>query len=124
MNKYKLIGRNIPSSKNAKQWTGKMLINNKLTLDFYKWAVPKIAEMKSDLLEELKTKEKPYKFHFHFVRDSARKWDFANIVQSVSDLLVKCNVIEDDNTKIYIPIYDGEEITRIKSDAGCTFWIE
>ncbi|MBR6043967.1 MAG: hypothetical protein IKP37_15210 [Paludibacteraceae bacterium] len=124
MKTFKLIGKNVPSSKNAKQWTGKMLISNKLTQDYYKWAVPKLAELKPDILSELETKEKPYRFHYTFIRDSARRWDFANIVQSISDLLVKCNVIPDDNTKVYIPIYEGEELTRDKSDAGCTFWIE
>lgn len=124
MKTFKLIGKNVPSSKNAKQWTGKMLISNKLTQEYYKWAVPKLAELKPDILAELEGKEKPYRFHYTFIRDSARRWDFANIVQSISDLLVKCNIIEDDNTKVYIPIYDGEELTRDKSDAGCTFWIE
>ena len=124
MKTFELIGKNVPSSKNAKQWTGKMLINNKLTLDFYRWGVQEIQKFKSDLLEELKTKEKPYKFHFYFYRDSARKWDFANIIQSVSDLLVKSNIIEDDNTRIYIPVYDGEQITRDKTESGCTFYVE
>ena len=124
MKTFKLIGKNVPSSKNAKQWTGKMLISNKLTQEYYKWAVPKIAELKPDLLSELEGKEKPYRFHYTFIRDSARRWDFANIVQSISDLLVKCNVIPDDNTKVYIPIYEGEELTRDKADAGCVFWIE
>lgn len=124
MKTFKLIGKNVPSSKNAKQWTGRRLISNKLTQEYYKWATPKIAEIKSDILSELENKETPYRFHFTFIRDSARRWDFANIVQSISDLLVKCNIIPDDNTKVYIPVYDGEELTRDKSDAGCVFWIE
>lgn len=121
--KYSLIGKNIPSSKNNKMWTGKMLINNKLTMQFYKWAEPIIQAMKPDILQELAEKTKPYKFHFYFYRDSKRRWDFANIVQSISDMLVYNGVVEDDNTKIYIPVYDGEEVTD-KNHAGVTFYIE
>jgi len=49
----------------------------------------------------------PVRCHFYFYRESRRKFDYVNLIQSVQDLLVKAGIIEDDNADLFIPVVDG-----------------
>tara|TARA_R110002012_G_scaffold59679_1_gene156285 strand:- start:4446 stop:4820 length:375 start_codon:yes stop_codon:yes gene_type:complete len=97
------INGNVPSSKNSKQWTGRMLIKSKTTR-VYEAATEKVwKENKDRFIEMLAGKEKPYVVGFYFVRGSRHKYDWVNPVQTVQDLMVKHEWIEDDNTTIMVP---------------------
>ena len=107
------IGKNVPSSKNGKRWTGKILIKNKLCQEYIKWAQP-MFQINRPIWEKMKEEhpERPLKVEFYFYRDSKRKWDFINIVQIVADMMQTEGWLENDDTTNFIPIYAGEEVTN------------
>lgn len=106
------IKGNIPSSKNSKQWTGKMLINSKTVRNYinnygYQWtSLENIESFKS----MIKDRVKPYKIGFYFIRDTARKFDYINAAQLPCDLMVKAGMIDDDNCNEIIPVFLGYEV--------------
>lgn len=118
----KLIGRNSASSKNARQWTGKFLIKNKLSLSYEKFALPLLIDQLPIWNEMIKDKEPPYHVGFYYYRDSRRRWDFHNICALLSDLMVKASYIEDDNVNYFIPYYIGSEVVK-KEKSGVKFKI-
>lgn len=71
----------------------------------------------------IQNKPLPLKVSFYFYRDSKRKWDFVNIVQVIADLMQKEGYLIDDDTKNFIPLYAGEEVTT-KKEAGVIITIE
>lgn len=117
------IKGNIPSSKNSKQWTGKMLINSKTVRNYinnygYQWtSLENIESFKS----MIKDKVKPYKIGFYFIRDTARKFDYINAAQLPCDLMVKAGMIDDDNCNEIIPVFLGYEVD--KKNAGVKIFI-
>lgn len=113
---------NVPSSKNSKQWTGKFLISSKTTRTYQKntewlWAKwrPTFKAWTNDL-------PKPYRVHFRFVRDSHRKFDYVNPLQTVQDLMVKHKWIEDDNADELLPVLEPYRYS--KEYPGVEIWIE
>lgn len=112
------IKGNVPSSKNSKQWTGKMLINSKTVRNYinnygYQWYSLENIELFKNMI---KNRIKPYKIGFYFIRDTARKFDYINAAQLPCDLMVKAGMIEDDNCNEIIPIFLGYEVD--KKNAG------
>jgi len=108
------IPTNTASSKNGKQWTGEILISSPL-VQKYKLLTKKYftnEELKNKFLSMQKGKRKPYKIGFYLVRDSRRRWDFHNIVQLPFDLMVEYGWLEDDNTKVCIPVFLGEHVDK------------
>jgi len=71
----------------------------------------------------IQNKPLPLKVSFYFYRDSKRKWDFVNIVQVLTDLMQKEGYLIDDDTKNFIPLYKGEEVTT-KKESGVIITIE
>jgi hypothetical protein len=66
-------------------------------------------------------KEKPYKIGFHFVRGSKHKYDFNNANQLIADLLTAHDIIEDDDTTVFLPFpmeIDGEYSSYSKENPG------
>ena len=55
--------------------------------------------------ELIKNKEVPYKIEFTFIRNSRRKFDYINPCQTVQDLMVKHDWIEDDNMDNLLPYF-------------------
>lgn len=111
------IGKNTPSSKNARRWVGKRLIKNKLSLDYEKWLLPQLIEKKAAWDEATKNLEFPYEIEFFFYRDSKRKFDYINVLQIIADLLQKAEYLKDDDAYHFIPIFKGFEVTT-KEKAG------
>ena len=70
------IPGNVPSSKNGKQWTGRILINSKATRAY------------------IKNSTEFYKF------------DYINPTQTIHDVMVKFNWLKDDNCEEIIPIFE------------------
>lgn len=112
------IKGNIPSSKNSKQWTGKMLINSKTVRNYinnhgYQWYSLENIELFKNMIKD---RVKPYKIGFYFIRDTARKFDYINAAQLPCDLMVKAGMIDDDNCNEIIPVFLGYEVD--KKNAG------
>lgn len=102
-------GRNVPSSKNNKKWTGKILIKNKLSLDYEKWSAPLFLQNKRKWKQQMT--EYPVNVEFYFYRDSKRRFDYINCLQIIADLMQFHGYIEDDDADHFIPIFSGYEVT-------------
>lgn len=124
MSKEFFIAGNVPSLKNGKVKTKWGLIASKAVRRYQKerggqWFDEKFRE---EFLEQFKDKEFPIKLHMYFVRDSKRKFDYVNACQLPLDLLVKSNLLPDDNADYVVPVFDGYHID--KQNSGIRFYIE
>lgn len=119
-----LIGQNVPSKKNSKIVTkSKRVISSKLVQYYERWATPLLKQQLPTWQQMVQNKPLPLKVSFYFFRDSKRKWDFVNIVQVIADLMQKEGYLIDDDTKKFIPLYAGEEVTT-KKEAGVIITID
>lgn len=112
------IGKNVPSSKNSKTWTGKILIKSKLCQQYIKWAEP-LFKAQKDEWEKMKQEhtERPLMVGIYFYRDSKRKFDFNNVSQILCDMMTANDYIEDDNINEMVPVYLGHEVVK-KEQSG------
>ena len=110
------IPGNVPSSKNSKRWTGKMLINSKTVMNYIKESQGYYLQYKSQFKQEIKQREYPVKISFQFIRKSRHKFDYINPAQTVQDLMVKNGWIKDDNADYMIPVF--EEYKYDKENPG------
>lgn len=110
------IPGNVPSSKNGKIKTRCGLISSKLTRDWIANTRGHFILHRAKFLEALKGKEKPYKIGFLFTRDSKRKFDYVNPLQTVQDQMVACGWLEDDNMEILLPVF--EPYAYVKNRGG------
>jgi hypothetical protein len=119
MNEWlEFTGLNVPSSKNSKTWTGKILIKSKLCQRYIKWAEPLFKANKPLWESQIqKVEQLPIKVEFYFYRDSKRHWDFINILQIIADIMQAEGYLENDDTTHFIPYYTGEEVVK-KDKAG------
>jgi len=109
------IPYNVPSSKNSKQWTGKMLIHSKTTRTYIKNTkqlyIKSKEEFDKQLIQVLGSSNiephLPLHIDMFFLRSSKRKFDYINPAQTVQDLMVKYGWIEDDNCDIIVPHFSG-----------------
>ena len=110
------IPGNVPSSKNGKRWTGKYLIHSKTVMNYIKHSKEHWVNNKFRFLELLEDKDIPYNISFKFIRNSKRKFDYINPCQTVQDLMVKYEYLQDDNCKYIIPSFEPYEVS--KDNAG------
>jgi len=115
------IPGNVPSSKNSKQWTGKMLINSKATRKYISNTRIYYMKNKMKFRKMLKNKRRPYKIYFKFIRGTKHKFDYLNPAQTVQDLMVKNGWIMDDNCDEMMPIFDKYEYD--KNNCGVHIWV-
>ena len=113
MNSFFILG-NVPSSKNGKRWTGKYLIHSKTTMRYIKETKDDYLRLRKDFTEELKKHKPPYTISFKFIRNSKRKFDYVNPLQTVQDLMVKYHWIEDDNANFLLPVFETYEYNKVK----------
>jgi len=106
------IPGNVPSSKNSKRWTGKYLINSKTVMNYIKNTKDIWLENKDCFLSMIENKEMPYTISFKFIRNSRRKFDYINPAQTVQDLMVKYDYIEDDNCDCMVPCFEQYEYNK------------
>lgn len=106
------IPGNVPSSKNSKTWTGKFLVNSNVTTRYIKTTESYWQEYRPRFLEAVSGLTKPYRIGFLFVRDSRRRFDYINPMQSVADLMVKHKWIEDDNADILLPYFEPYQYSK------------
>ena len=75
-------------------------LEQQLMLNKYKW------------LKEIENRPKPLKIGFRIYRKTKRAWDWLNIGQGISDLMVKCGWLPDDNVYEYIPMLIDWEVDK------------
>lgn len=121
MNKLYFIEGNVPSSKNSKRWTGKRLISSANTFKYKKSSKDHFLSIKEMLLNELKELEKPYFIGFHLVRKTKHKYDFINPLQTIQDIMVELELLDDDNVSVMYPLplkVNGKFTTYDKENPG------
>lgn len=106
---------NVPSSKNSKQWTGRMLIQSKTVRNYLKQYEIQYKIKAKEFKEMIKNKKKPYYIGFYFIRDSKRKFDYNNLTQLPQDLMVKNGWLDDDNADYIVPIGLGYTVDKAKA---------
>lgn len=97
------IKGSVPSSKNGKRWTGNRLIHSKATMNYIKASKGQWIENKEKFQKMLEGKKKPYVIGYHFVRGTRHKYDWVNPVQTVQDLMVSYEWLEEDYVDIMFP---------------------
>ncbi len=110
------IPGNCPSSKNSRIWTGRFLVDSKLTKEYRKNVHLIFIMKKEEFLRDIENKEKPYLIGLYFNRKSRHRFDYHNSSQILMDLMVEYGWIEDDDADNVKPIYIGYEYN--KEDPG------
>lgn len=112
MNSKIFIHGNVPSSKNSKIWTGRFLVNSKVTSRYIKATKDQWLDNKAKFEKMLKGKTAPYNVCLYFHRDSKRRFDLINATQILFDLMQEYEWIEDDSAYIITPVYEGFEVNK------------
>lgn len=134
---YLFISGSVPSLKNSKVKTSKGIFSSKavnkyiraLGIQSYSSSKKIVKTYVARENEFEKTREyfkkylikTPYKIGFHFVRGSKHRYDFNNANQLISDLLTAHDIIEDDDTTIFLPFpmeINGEYSSYSKENPG------
>jgi hypothetical protein len=110
----------VPSSKNSKVWTGKFLVSSKLVTKWTKLTKQHFEINRDNFLRLIEDKDCPLRIRFTFVRDSRRKFDYINPLQTIQDAMVRHKWIPDDNCDIMIPEFGLYSVD--KDNPGV--WIE
>jgi hypothetical protein len=100
------ISGNVPSSKNSKRWTGRMLINSKTVMGYKKKVKAEFEAYRKTFRDMGKGKPLPYHIKLTFVRDSKRLFDLINMAQVIFDLMQEYDWIDDDNYQNVVPVFD------------------
>ena len=108
------IAGNVPSSKNSKRWTGKMLINSKTVMKYIKDTDMQYKTFKTDFKKLIAGKELPVIVSFKFIRGTRHRFDYVNPAQTVQDLMVKYDWLEDDSSDHLLPMFDEYEYSKDK----------
>ena len=106
------IAGNVPSSKNSKRWTGKMLINSKTVMKYIKDTDKQYKRFRSDFQGMIRGMNFPIIVSFKFIRGTKHRFDYINPAQTVQDLMVKNEWIEDDNMNFIIPHFEPYEYDK------------
>ena len=109
------IAGNVPSSKNSKVWTCKYLVHSKTVTNYIKNTKEDWINNKEKFEELVQDKEIPYKIEFTFIRNSRRRFDYINPCQTVQDLMVKYDYIQDDNCDCIIPSFGEYKYNKEES---------
>lgn len=131
------IKGNVPSLKNSKVKTSKGIFSSptvnryirSLGIQNYSASRKQVKGYATRRNEFLDTKSyfekyltvKPYKVGFHFVRGSRHKYDFNNANQIIADLMTAHDIIEDDDTTVFLPFpleIDGKYDSYSKENPG------
>lgn len=117
------INGNVPSSKNGRVFNRKLKRSfpSKQTQRFVKESKQSFDDNKELFQTLISGKSKPYLIGFHFVRGSKHKYDFINPCQTIQDLMVDYEWIDDDNVTEMFPVpfeVDGQLSTYDKENPG------
>lgn len=100
--------------KNRDKYPRPFVISSEAYLKWMKFAGQQLLLYKNDynnwiIKHPLKY---PIRISFYFIRKTARKWDWPNMIQGPLDLLVDMGFIEDDDAYHVIPICEGWHIDK------------
>ena len=56
--------------------------------------------------------KKPLSVGFFVYRKTKRRWDWANIIQGISDAMVKAGYLEDDSAEFFTPVFLGFKVDK------------
>jgi hypothetical protein len=100
------IPGDVPSSKNGRVWTGRFFVEKNAVKKYKKFSESAWRDNTDVFLKMIEGKEPPYSVNFKFIRGTRRKFDYINMLQTVQDLMVKNDWIEDDNFTFLIPVIE------------------
>jgi Holliday junction resolvase RusA-like endonuclease len=109
------IPGNTPSSKNSRQWTGKYFITSKSVTKYRQDTNAIYMKLKDSFVQSFNQFELPVYITFTFTRNSKRKFDYANPLQTVQDDMTKHGWIPDDNCDIMIPVFEKYKYNKNNS---------
>jgi len=89
-----------------------MLVSSKLHQAYEKTRTNLYKLQRWEFAKMVKHLEPPYQVLFYFIRDSRRKFDFLNAVQTCEDIMVKSGWLEDDNADQIKPIPAGYHVDK------------
>ncbi len=110
MNDGIFIYGDVPSSKNSKVWTGKLLVSSGKVYRYKRMAKMQFEAHRNRFIKAASRKSVPLHVKFTFYRETHQRFDFNNISQAVCDLMVSCGWIEDDSYKYLVPVFNSEVI--------------
>lgn len=103
MGEMVFIKGNFPSFKNSKQRTSKGFMIMSKTVQKYLKEFEHQWKVIPKEFQDLQPEDFPITVGFHFIRGTRHRWDFHNMVQGCSDLMVKHGWIPDDSMDYFIP---------------------
>lgn len=106
------IPNNVPSSKNSKVWTGKYFVWSKTAQKYVKDTKNDWLKYREIFIIQSWGKQLPLKVSFKFVRKSRHQFDYVNPLQTILDLMVKYEWIEDDNADVVLPVFEPYEYDK------------
>lgn len=104
----------VPSSKNNKRWTGKILISSKFTMKWRNNTSVFFLQEKERFRKRIESLSAPLYIEITFVRRTKARFDYINMCQAVFDAMVSHGWIEDDDANNVKP-YFGDYIQNKKS---------
>jgi hypothetical protein len=108
------ISGNTPSSKNNKVWTGKFLVWSKSAQKYKKETKKQWEEFRDGFVIDFTSRKLPVAVSFKFIRGTKHKFDYVNPLQTVLDLMVEYEWIEDDNSDVILPSFEQYEYNKEK----------
>jgi len=112
---------NVPSKKNSRQnfvKNGKQIsIPSKRHAEYVKVTAMQYAIFGKEFRHAIATLglKYPLKVEFTFIRDSHRRWDYANALQTCEDIMVSSGWIDDDSADHLIPVFAPYEYDKVNS---------
>lgn len=121
------IPGSVPSSKNSRRRTRSgTFIASKAVYKYRKLSKEYWERKRQEFLDLIKDREPPYLVGFHFIKKTRHKFDWVNPLQTVQDLMVQYDWIEDDNIEVLVPFpfqIDGVYHGYDKSNAGVYIYV-
>lgn len=108
------ISGNTPSSKNAKQWTGKFLVHNPRVLAWIKHTKLEWEYQKERFLDCISDLPFPLYLELTFYRGNKHQFDYHNMAQIVFDIMKEEGWIPDDNANIIKPYFGDYKYDKEK----------
>lgn len=129
INKEYFVPGNSPSSKNSRRLVkGGKFIASKQTMRWRKFTTDSFVEQAPYFRKALKGVSKPYRIGFFFIRDSKRKFDWVNPLQTIQDTMVFHGWIDDDNVAEIIPfplqMLDNGELIASTDNIGVWYKVD
>ena len=89
-----------------------MLISSKTTMRYIKNTQYDYIKNKNKFKSMIEGLEKPYIISFKFIRGTKHRFDYINPAQTVQDLMVKHDWLDDDSCKDMIPVFEKYEYNK------------